>query len=326
MYRIPLLSTILGTLVGLALQTAPLHAQATRTWVSGVGDDANPCSRTAPCKTFAGAISKTAAAGEINCLDPGGFGGVTIQKSLAIKCNYTEGGVLVAGTAGITVNTAASDVVYLEGLDIFGTSAATNGINFIQGGVLHVKNTVIRQFTNGGAGLGNGIRFAPTLVDAELHVTDSYISDNGGGDPGAAGILVAPTGAGGAKVIVDNTHMDNNTNGFRAFSAAANTGGIRATVRNSTAAGNSTNGFTASSAAGGGVIGLYLERNASVSNTNGVVSDGAQAFVHINVNTIANNTGSGLAETNGGTLATYQNNGVIANNPDGATNLVDTPK
>src|SRR5438477_3797204 len=47
-------------------------AQATRTWVSGVGDDVNPCSRTAPCKTFAGAISKTAGGGEIDVLDPGG--------------------------------------------------------------------------------------------------------------------------------------------------------------------------------------------------------------------------------------------------------------
>src|SRR5881628_2732870 len=72
--------------------------QATRTWVSGVGDDANPCSRTAPCKTFAGAISRTATKGEINCLDPGGFGGVTITKAITIKCHYTEGGVLVSGT------------------------------------------------------------------------------------------------------------------------------------------------------------------------------------------------------------------------------------
>src|SRR5205807_4349167 len=77
---------------------ASASAQATRTWVSGVGDDANPCSRTAPCKTFPGAISKTAAGGEINCLDPGGFGGVTITKSITIKCHYTEGGVLVRGT------------------------------------------------------------------------------------------------------------------------------------------------------------------------------------------------------------------------------------
>src|SRR3989440_10882628 len=82
-------------LIALAIP-ASASAQATRTWVSGVGDDANPCSRTAPCKTFPGAISKTAAGGEINCLDPGGFGAVTITKSIAIKCHYTEGGILVA--------------------------------------------------------------------------------------------------------------------------------------------------------------------------------------------------------------------------------------
>src|SRR2546422_2828997 len=74
------------------LSSDPAQAQATRTWVSGVGDDVNPCSRTAPCKTFAGAISKTAAGGEIDCLDPGGFGAVTITKSLTIDCNGVTGG------------------------------------------------------------------------------------------------------------------------------------------------------------------------------------------------------------------------------------------
>src|SRR5690242_18192497 len=86
------------------LTAAPAHAQATRTWVSGVGADANPCSRTAPCKTFAGAISKTAASGIINCLDPGGFGAVTITKSITIDCTGTFAGVLAAGTNGINVN------------------------------------------------------------------------------------------------------------------------------------------------------------------------------------------------------------------------------
>src|ERR671926_52382 len=117
-------------LVALALP-ASASAQATRTWVSGVGDDANPCSRTAPCKTFAGAISKTANGGEINCLDPGGFGGVTITKSLTIKCQYTEGGVLVSGTNAIVVNAAATDTVILEGLDINGIGTGLNGIRIL---------------------------------------------------------------------------------------------------------------------------------------------------------------------------------------------------
>src|SRR2546425_7930045 len=85
-------------------------AQATRTWVSGVGDDVNPCSRTAPCKTFAGAISKTAVNGEINCLDPGGFGAVTVTKSISINCFYTNGSILNAGVNGVLINiTTASD-------------------------------------------------------------------------------------------------------------------------------------------------------------------------------------------------------------------------
>src|SRR2546430_17270331 len=77
------------------------QAQATRTWVSGVGDDANPCSRTAPCKTFAGSISKTAVNGVINCLDPGGFGAVTITKSITIDCHEIYARVLHAGTQGV---------------------------------------------------------------------------------------------------------------------------------------------------------------------------------------------------------------------------------
>src|SRR3990172_12634672 len=85
----------------IAMGAGPSWAQATRTWVSGVGDDANPCSRTAPRKTFAGAISKTAAGGEINALDPGGFGAVTITKSITISSEGFEAGVLVSGTNAI---------------------------------------------------------------------------------------------------------------------------------------------------------------------------------------------------------------------------------
>src|SRR3954470_3088253 len=103
-----------GFLVPL-LVSAPASAQATRTWVSGVGDDANPCSRTAPCKTFAGAISKTATAGIINCLDPGGFGTVTIIKSITIDCDDTLGGLLASGLNGVNVN-GANIVVHLRGL------------------------------------------------------------------------------------------------------------------------------------------------------------------------------------------------------------------
>src|SRR4030088_162144 len=98
-------------LVGLFLcpLLSPAAAQATRTWISGVGDDVNPCSRTAPCKTFAGAISKTAPGGEIDCLDPGGFGALTITKAITLDCTGTHGSVLVSGTNGIVVSAGAND-------------------------------------------------------------------------------------------------------------------------------------------------------------------------------------------------------------------------
>src|SRR5664279_1136217 len=115
MRRIALLALSVVFLIPL-FAAAPAHAQATRTWVSGVGDDVNPCSRTAPCKTFAGAISKTTAGGEINVIDPGGFGALTITKSIQILSGF-EAGVLVSGTNGIVVNVGVADKVLLEGLD-----------------------------------------------------------------------------------------------------------------------------------------------------------------------------------------------------------------
>src|SRR4029077_10438983 len=101
--------------MGFSLFSVPAHAQATRTWVSGVGSDANPCSRTAPCKTFAGAISKTAPGGEIDALDPGGFGAVTITKAITLDGGGGQvASVLVSGTPGITVAAGASDVVRIR--------------------------------------------------------------------------------------------------------------------------------------------------------------------------------------------------------------------
>jgi hypothetical protein len=172
--------------------------------VSGVGDDLNPCSRTAPCKTFAGAISKTAAGGEINCLDPAGFGAVTITKSLTIACNYTEGGALAGGN-GIVVNAGANDVVYLRGLDIFGVSPPSNGIRFLAGAALHIDDVTIRNFN---AANSFGISFVPSAT-SKLYISNSRISDNGSAGTGG-GINVDPGAAGKATVFIINTVISNN--------------------------------------------------------------------------------------------------------------------
>src|SRR3981189_1466880 len=130
MPRTSMLIGLAAASVVVLLQAAPAQAQASRTWVSGVGDDANPCSRTAPCKTFAGAISRTAANGEINCLDPGGLGAVTITKAVTISCDGVTAGVLSSFTNGIIVNAGANDNVTLRGLDINGAGTGLNGIRF----------------------------------------------------------------------------------------------------------------------------------------------------------------------------------------------------
>ena len=133
-------SSILKLIAVVTLGTGLMYGQATRTWVSGVGDDANPCSRTAPCKTFAGAISKTAAGGEIDALDPAGFGALTITKAITI-----DGGggivasVLVSGTNGIVVQAGANDVVTLRNLMFNGISSGLNGIRFLSGKELNIE-------------------------------------------------------------------------------------------------------------------------------------------------------------------------------------------
>src|SRR5580700_9159051 len=147
MRRLHLLSSVLALMLVFLVQTVPANAQATRTWVSGVGDDANPCSRTAPCKTFAGAISKTAAGGEIDALDPGGFGAVTITKSITIDGGGGQvASTLVSSTDGIVVNAAAGSIVTLRNLRFQGLGTGVNGISFTGGGELHVYNCEISGF------------------------------------------------------------------------------------------------------------------------------------------------------------------------------------
>jgi hypothetical protein len=185
--------------VATLLVASDASAQATRTWVSGVGDDANPCSRTAPCKTFAGAISKTAAFGEINVLDPGGFGAVTITKSIRIVSDHIEAGVLVSGTNGIIVNVGSTDNVELDGLDIEGLGSGLNGVSIVGGGSVVIRRTSINHFTQ------NGVNLAGTS-NAKVLVQDCFISNNAGG--------VNVQGAGGVTNygVIDHTTIDNHPN------------------------------------------------------------------------------------------------------------------
>src|SRR5882757_9493124 len=164
---------VLALLVFTCAFASLAQAQATRTWVSGVGDDANPCSRTAPCKTFAGAISKTANCGEIDALDPGGFGAVTITKSITIDGTGTLAGILASLTTGIIVNATATDVITIRGLSINGACNGIRGMNILQAKTVNIEDCVIFRFANEGVLVNES-------SDMALNVRNSVIRDNVG--------------------------------------------------------------------------------------------------------------------------------------------------
>jgi len=204
-------------------------AQASRTWVSGVGDDANPCSRTAPCKTFAGAISKTAAGGEIDALDPAGFGALTITKAITLDGGGGQvASVLVAGTNGIVVQAGAADVVIIRNLRINGISGSgnggINGIRWLSGKMLIVQNCDIFGFTNNGIDIAKsdggrafilnttsanntqrGISNTSTTTNVSVDIENSNFVGNGGAGIEAADFSV---------FSVRNTNSSGNNFGY----------------------------------------------------------------------------------------------------------------
>jgi hypothetical protein len=295
-------AVIVLTLAVILFPASPCaYAQATRTWVSGVGDDANPCSRTAPCKTFAGAISKTAAGGAIDALDPGGFGVVTITKSISIEGDGQLAGVLSSGTNGVVINAAATDVVVLRNLVIDGGGTGTNGVRFIAGGALHVENCEIKGF------LQKGIDFEPSGT-SQLFVNNTGIVNNKGSLAG--GILVQPTGSGVAMASINNVRLEYNLFGVRAAAGSA------VTVNHSVAVGNSANGILAISSTASAVITVV---NSIISNNgaNGIRADGAGAVVRIVDNTITNNIANGIWATASGQILSFGTNNIAGNGTDG---------
>lgn len=294
-----------------ALFNAAAYAQATRTWVSGVGDDANPCSRTAPCKTFAGAISKTAASGVISVLDPGGFGAVTITKSITIENDGAIGGILSAGTNGIIVNAAQTDKVVLRGLSIDGGGSGLDGIRFLKGGSLTVERCVINGIVQ------KGINFIPNgeagVVTPSLVVTDTQIHN--AADPTNGGAInIASTNGATARVLLSNVQMTRSLFGLKVTAPA------RVTVRNSSASNNDLNGFQAS---GAGAFLVIDDSNASNNNGTAVASL-SSATVTLSRTLVSNNSG-GLSAFGGGIIQTFGDNRNIGNTTPGAPTAPVTP-
>jgi Right handed beta helix region len=290
----------------IALSSAA-HAQASRTWVSGVGDDANPCSRTAPCKTFAGAISKTAVNGEINCLDPGGFGAVTITKSITIDCHEIFASILNAGTNGVNIPfdnfTAVGEVrktVRLRNINFNGFDSGLIGVS-ISGSV---------------GTTGTKVFIEDCMMDGDFGGTATGIKDtrSGGGqltisnttvrDMGAAGIIILPSAGASAaslKVAVSNSRVAN----CGTFGIAA-TLGSKTTIYNSVITGNN--------------VGLHVDSPSATSTemavdhcvvsnntTNGFEATSASTTIRVS-NTTAMNNGTLAAASGGGAVSSYGNN------------------
>jgi len=275
--------------------------QATRTWVSGVGDDVNPCSRTAPCKTFAGAISKTAAGGEISVLDPGGYGAVTITKAMTINGDGTLAGILNAGTSGIIVNAGINDIVVIRNISINGYTTGLNGIRFIAGGQLHVENCSISGFTT------SGIDVSKTAAGI-LTVENTSIL---GPSTSATGIYIAST-ADTIKATLKNVRISGVDVGVDVVAGiSAPTVMSYLTILNS----NISNNHTGVRAKNAGVINV---ENTSLSNNYvGVIASDAASIVRLSNADIFNNSMFGIGIGLGKVISFGNNNiaGNAANKP-----------
>ena len=297
------LNLLIAVVFTLALSSIA-QAQATRTWVSGVGDDVNPCSRTAPCKTFAGAISKTAIGGEISVLDPGGFGAVTITKSMTIDGGSEYGSILASGVTGVIINSAVNvndpqRRVTLRRLTIngAGTTLGTRGVNVTVNGIakLNVEHCFISNFSTAGIDITSAEGAAGTRVS----IKDTVITNTG-----TVGLQGTSTNAAGfLSVAADNLRIDNCTSGVivkdRSFF----------TLRNSFVQACTTVGVSIQAPSNS--AGVNLEHTFILATGTGLQAGGVGTVVDLSNTSIMNNS-TGIS-TGGGTINSHGNN-QIANN------------
>jgi hypothetical protein len=277
--------------------TTGAFAQASRTWVSGVGDDANPCSRTAPCKTYAGAISKTAANGQISVLDPGGFGAVTITKSITLDGAGTLGSTVAAVQNAIIINAGVNDNVTIRNLQLDGLGSGLAGVNILSAKSVTIDHVAIFGFQDGTN--GRGVQVNPSngvIVNVYLHDLDIYRCGVNGVHAGAAGtgvanlymddVRIAHTGT---TIAHDGILLDVNS--------ATHLKNVR--VFRSAGAGLKVNG----TAAGATIDDSFFIRN----GTDGIQVNAVGAAARLNNCTMTQNNSAGV-RVNNGSVFSYRNN------------------
>jgi hypothetical protein len=290
--------------LAVTLLAVPANAQtAIRTYVSLSGNDTNPCSLTAPCRHFQAAVNATAAGGEVDALDPGGYGSVTISHAITIDGEGWSYLAPPSDAAAITINANQGDKIFLRGLSLNGVgTTGTEGILFNSGGSLNVQNSVIRNFAD-----NIGIRFQPTgSTQSQLLVSNTLVADNGDD-----GIYIAPSGSGTVTSVLDHVEMESNAGD--GLGVGSSTATVNVTVSDSVSANNGNSGVEATSS--GGTISIMV-RSCTIANNQALglfatfSSGGAQIWVTRSTIT-GNVTGWGTGAS--GTVTSFADNNIVGN-------------
>jgi hypothetical protein len=301
----------LGIVLGFAVAT-PAHALNLHSFVSGNGGG-TACTFSAPCAYINDAVGATISGGLVTCVDQGANsggnseGGITITKNITIDCAGISAGVyaVIISGPGIVVTLRNLNI---NGLDI---SSGFPGVDFQNGSALFVEHCVIENWTG-----STGIHFAPPSgVTAELHVTDSVIKNSGNGTSGG-GIIIQPSGSGGAHAVIERTTVENNTYGIFANNTGG-TGTILLHIKDSTVANSAFNGISAYTA--GSTTAIVIDHSSSLINGgSGILSQGSGGLVFLTDTTVMSNV-TGLSAAGGGTIYSYGNNRLTGNVSDGVT-------
>jgi hypothetical protein len=292
--------------LAMLLVATSMFAQATRTWVSGVGDDVNPCSRTAPCKTYAGAISKTASGGIIDALDPGGYGTLTITKPITVEGTGTLASTLNSSINGFVINIAAGPTnrhVVLRNLSVdgAGTTLGVDGVRFLSGDSLILENVDIKTQSS------DGIEFLPNSL-ARLVVNNSRISNATGN-----GILIKPAVGGTARVSIHGSTIAKNGTGIR-VEDNSNVSIVRSSVVN-----NTGDGVFSATLTGNGDVVIIEDSEISHNSGIGLRTSGGSAVLRV-ANSLISGNGTGTSN-GGGELCSFGNNRISGNTNNGVLPL-----
>lgn len=285
----------------LALFASTGFAQATRTWVSGVGDDANPCSRTAPCKTFAGAISKTAAGGVINVLDPGGFGGVTITKSITIEADGDVAGILVSGTNGVVINAGAADNVVLRNLKFDGIGSGLTGVRVLNAGTVLIDSCRIDDFVDFSVDISTPSATKVVIRNSVLRRAGNSLTE--------ALVRAQPTFPGSVFLNIEGSTLIASKSGVRI------NGAVKFGIRDTTITGGDNQGLFVLNSAD---ITTGWLNNVQISDFPfGIAVAGSNSSLRVTDSTISNN-GIGLSPSASGQIISLGDNRVVGNTTNGA--------